>query len=409
MILTVLMNILCTMGLPSVDESLTNLLNAMNQMPASLGSTAGIAKMIGCGIALGVGSYEAWMMMLGRRGIDVMKILRIIILSFCITFSTGICEGLKSMGTGLESSARTALASKQAEVAMLEQQVADAQKNYLTRLRAVQDSCEKASKVAAIGEDPGVFDEILWDVQNLGANVENWLKRSAVMAETKISEWINDVIRFLGQLIFQMTYYGMFIAQRCFLAMMEVFAPLMFALSLAPPWKSAWSQWMSKFISISLWGWGIYTVMLYVDYILTYNLEADLHAYDELCRGTANTWEEIGALGLQGIGSNCMYAMGMLAGAFVLRMVPEVCSWLIPGGVSSGIGQAAGGVVASGAMMAGGASRSVAGTTWNTVTGQNTVGKLGWSEVGTVAKDIGSIGVAAGKRLQHPEIGPKNS
>lgn len=409
MILTVLMNILCTMGLPSVDESLTNLLNAMNQMPASLGSTAGIAKMIGCGIALGVGSYEAWMMMLGRRGIDVMKILRIIILSFCITFSTGICEGLKSMGTGLESSARTALASKQAEVAMLEQQVADAQKNYLTRLRAVQDSCEKASKVAAIGEDPGVFDEILWDVQNLGANVENWLKRSAVMAETKISEWINDVIRFLGQLIFQMTYYGMFIAQRCFLAMMAVFAPLMFALSLAPPWKSAWSQWMSKFISISLWGWGIYTVMLYVDYILTYNLEADLHAYDELCRGTANTWEEIGALGLQGIGSNCMYAMGMLAGAFVLRMVPEVCSWLIPGGVSSGIGQAAGGVVASGAMMAGGASRSVAGTTWNTVTGQNTVGKLGWSEVGTVAKDIGSIGVAAGKRLQHPEIGPKNS
>lgn len=409
MILTVLMNILCTMGLPSVDESLTNLLNAMNQMPASLGSTAGIAKMIGCGIALGVGSYEAWMMMLGRRGIDVMKILRIIILSFCITFSTGICEGLKSMGTGLESSARTALASKQAEVAMLEQQVADAQKNYLTRLRAVQDSCEKASKVAAIGEDPGVFDEILWDVQNLGANVENWLKRSAVMAETKISEWINDVIRFLGQLIFQMTYYGMFIAQRCFLAMMAVFAPLMFALSLAPPWKSAWSQWMSKFISISLWGWGIYTVMLYVDYILTYNLEADLHAYDELCRGTANTWEEIGALGLQGIGSNCMYAMGMLAGAFVLRMVPEVCSWLIPGGVSSGIGQAAGGVVASGAMMAGGASKSVAGTTWNTVTGQNTVGKLGWSEVGTVAKDIGSIGVAAGKRLQHPEIGPKNS
>ena len=104
-----------------------------------------------------------------------------------------------------------------------------------------------------------------------------------------------------------------------------------------------------------------------------------------------------------------MYAMGMLAGAFVLRMVPEVCSWLIPGGVSSGIGQAAGGVVASGAMMAGGASKSVAGTTWNTVTGQNTVGKLGWSEVGTVAKDIGSIGVAAGKRLQHPEIGPKNS
>lgn len=371
------------MGLPSVDESLANLLEAMNQMPRSLGSTAGIAKMIGCGIALGVGSYEAWMMMLGRRGIDVMKILRIIILSFCITFSTGICETLKSMGTGLETSARTSLASKQAEVAMLEQQVSDAQKNYLTRLRAVQDSCENANRVAAIGEDPGVFDEIVWNVRNLGTNIENWLKRSAVMAETKISEWINDVIRFLGQLIFQMTYYGMFIAQRCFLAMMSVFAPLMFALSLAPPWRSAWSQWMSKFISISLWGWGIYTVMLYVDYILIYNLRADLTAYESLCTGTANTWEQVGALGLQGIGSNCMYAMGMLAGAFVLRMVPEVCSWLIPGGVSSGIGQAAGGVVASGAMTAGGIAVA-------TATGQNTAGKLVYGEVGTVLKDAGN-------------------
>jgi hypothetical protein len=38
---------------------------------------------------------------------------------------------------------------------------------------------------------------------------------------------------------------------------------------------------------------------------------------------------------LQGIGSNCMYAMGMLVGAYVIRFVPEVASWLIPGSVSS--------------------------------------------------------------------------
>ena len=72
MILTMLLDILCTMGLPSVDDSLQRLLNAMHSFPAELGSTEGIARLVGCGIALGVGSYEAWMMMLGRRGIDVM-------------------------------------------------------------------------------------------------------------------------------------------------------------------------------------------------------------------------------------------------------------------------------------------------------------------------------------------------
>lgn len=409
MILTMLLDILCTMGLPSVDDSLQRLLNAMQTFPRELGDTQSIAKLVGCGIALGVGSYEAWMMMLGRRGIDVMKILRIIILSICITSSGTICSAIKAPGESMEESAHQSLDATQTLVKQKEEQVAQLQKRYLDRLTFVQDSIYKAKEVAAIGEDAGTFRKILYNVQNLGATIDNLTKKAAVVAESKITEWINDVIRFIGQLIFQMAYYGMFVAQRCFMAMMQAFAPLMFALSLAPPWKSAWSQWMSKFISISLWGWGIYTVMLYVDYILMYNLDADIEAYTSLINGTDNSWGQIGALGLQGIGSNCMYAMGMLAGAFVLRMVPEVCSWLIPGGVSSGIGQAAGGVVASGAMMAGGASKSVARTTWNTVTGQNTVGKLGWSEVGTVAKDIGSIGVAAGKRLQHPEIGPKNS
>ena len=71
-------------------------------------------------------------------------------------------------------------------------------------------------------------------------------------------------------------------------------------------------------------------------------------AYDHLLQGSVNSWSQIGALGLQGIGSNCMYAMGMMVGAYIIRFVPEVCSWLIPGGVSSGAGSSAG----AGAVMA---------------------------------------------------------
>lgn len=77
-----------------------------------------------------------------------------------------------------------------------------------------------------------------------------------------------------------------------------------------------------------------------------YNLLEDIKAYDTLLKGQVNSWQNIGALGLQGIGSNCMYAMGMLVGAYVIRFVPEVASWLIPGGVSSSAGSVAGSVVA---------------------------------------------------------------
>ena len=94
-----------------------------------------------------------------------------------------------------------------------------------------------------------------------------------------------------------------------------------------------------------------------------YNLQEDLVAYNHLLHGTVNSWEQIGALGLQGIGSNCMYAMGMLAGAYIIRFVPEVASWLIPGGISSGAESPAGSVAMGAATMAGSAVGSAVGTT----------------------------------------------
>ena len=64
--------------------------------------------------------------------------------------------------------------------------------------------------------------------------------------------------------------------------------------------------------------------LYYIDFILMYNLLEDIKAYDTLLKGQVDSWQNIGALGLQGIGSNCMYAMGMLVGAYVIRFVPEV-------------------------------------------------------------------------------------
>ncbi len=360
-----LLSILCTMGLPAIDESLDRLLVAMEAFPnvAILGNTIGFARVLGLLLALYVGSYECWMMMLGRRGMDVMKLLRIIGISMCISSSSWICSALQVPGKSLESTTKAMAMAKNREVAALELKVAQKQGEYLERLRAVQDSISTAKQIAEIGEDANWWDKLIYNVENLGTTINNYAQRAAVAAETKVSEWINDVIRFVGELIFQMSYYGILVAQRIFIAIMIVFCPIMFALSLAPPWNSAWSQWMSKFLSLTLWGFVTYMCLYYIDFILMYNLQEDLVAYNHLLHGTVNSWEQIGALGLQGIGSNCMYAMGMLVGAYIIRFVPEVASWLIPGGISSGAASPAGSVAMGAATMAGSAVGSAVGTT----------------------------------------------
>ncbi len=340
-----LLGILCTMGLPAIDDSLDKLLVAMETFPnvAVLGDAVGLARIIGLCLALCVGSYECWMMMLGRRGMDVMKLLRIVGISICISSSSWICSALQTPGKGLEAATKAMAQAKNKEVAAFELKVAEKQSEYLDRLRAVQDSISTAQQVAAIGEDANWWDKLIYNVENLGTTINNYAQRATVAAETKVSEIINDIIRFIGELIFQMSYYGILVAQRIFLAIMMIFCPIMFALSLAPPWNSAWSQWMSKYLSLSLWGFVTYMCLYYIDFILLYNLQQDMTAYQHLLHGSVNSWSQIGALGIQGIGSNCMYAMGMLVGAYIVRFVPEVCSWLIPGGISSGVAASSGG------------------------------------------------------------------
>ena len=372
-----LLSILCTMGLPAIDQSLDKLLVAMEAFPnvAILGDTISFARMLGLVLALCIGSYECWMMMLGRRGMDVMKLLRIIGISMCISSSSWICSALQVPGKSLEATTKAMAMAKNKEVAALELKVAQKQGEYLERLRAVQDSISTAKQIAEIGEDANWWDKLVYNVENLGETINNYAQRAAVAAETKVSEWINDVIRFVGELIFQMSYYGILVAQRIFIAIMVVFCPIMFALSLAPPWNSAWSQWMSKFLSLTLWGFVTYMCLYYIDFILMYNLQEDLVAYNHLLHGTVNSWEQIGALGLQGIGSNCMYAMGMLVGAYIIRFVPEVASWLIPGGVSSGAGATSGAAAVSTAAMAGSAAGSVVGVVAGS--GSSVAGTLG--------------------------------
>lgn len=372
--LSIFIDQLLTMGLPLIDQSLEKLLTALRSSPTNglYHNMVSYARGLGTLLALCVGSYECWMMMLGRRGMDVMKMLRIVGLAICIQCSSFICDALMVPGMALEESTMMMAKNENQKVATLEREVAKKQQEYVDSLRSQQakQAEQKAAQDAAT--EDGLLDKIKHGIDNIGISLQNFAKQSSVLVETKISEWANDIIRFIGEVIFQMTYYGILMGQRIFLSILRIFCPVMFALSIVPPWRNAWSQWISKFLTISLWGFVVYLVVYYVDYLLVYNLTNDRTAYIALLNN-ANSWNNIGALGMQAIGTTCMYVVGLLAGAKILSMVPEVCSWLIPGGVASGLGGAASGVAGgavsktintttTAAMMAVPVAGSVAGT-----------------------------------------------
>ena len=136
-------------------------------------------------------------------------------------------------------------------------------------------------------------------------------------------------------------------------------------------------------------------------------------------RSNIGSWDSIGALGMQGIGSTCMYFVGMCIGAVLLKSVPEVCSWLIPGGVSSSTAGSTGSSMISTAVQTGATTSAIAGLAGGTVRGAGrsassiaaTVGAAhqahnqGHSFIGSVAQGVvatNNIGKAftAGSKAQ---------
>ena len=125
------------MGLPTINENLEALLKAMAEHPANVGLGVILtwAKIIGLCIALGVGANECFQMMLGRRGIDVMKILHIIIISMCITFAGSIASMASAPGKVLADLAQTQANSQNDRVKEKEAEVAAKQEEYIKQVR----------------------------------------------------------------------------------------------------------------------------------------------------------------------------------------------------------------------------------------------------------------------------------
>ena len=339
-------------GLGMIDENLEKLLDEMKNVPISL-SLIGTARSIALCIALGVGAYETWMMMLGRRGMDVMKILRIIIISLCITYSNSLAAALRAPGDNLKVEAQAVHHTTYAQVLAEEQRCAGLQEKYVKKIQEAVDSArskERGSEFLSFSGAQDVIETIETGGINkvadfIGNEINSWIKQGAVAMESYIIEAVCFLIRFLGEVVFQMMYYGLLVVQQIALYLLTAFMPIAFAMSLAPPYKSAWSQFISKFLTISLWGFVIYIAMFFVDHILLFYIGLDIKGYEELTgKSHDGSWANVASLGIQGIGQTCQYVIGMLLGAKVLSMVPDMASWLIPGGVSSSAGSAMSGV-----------------------------------------------------------------
>lgn len=356
-----IVDLFLTMGVEPIERHLHLVINEVDRFNfIGLYEIRRFAQVLGCALALCMSSYEGYMMILGRRSIDVLRIARIIGFSLCITQTNLIANTCGLIGNALATSSYNQMVLKNDEVRAKLVVCSNKQKEYSDSLHATIDTLTNRQIQKMIGEyynDGGdLIDDIIFSIKSAFAQAEGEIKKMVVSLETLASEFLNEGFRFIGEVVFEVTFFGIILASKFMMRVLVAFCPIAFALSIIPPWASAWSSWISKYVSISLWPFLCYSCVTFVNFILLFEIGTDLAAYDTLLGKnplTAGTWQGIFMLGVQNVGATCRYVIALILGAILLKFVPEIASWLIPGGASSSIGSAVGGMVSSATMMGG--------------------------------------------------------
>lgn len=320
--------------------------------PKFLINFTSVARSLGAALCLCVAGAECFPMILGRKGMNILAIIRVAIVALCITFSPAICSGLKTPTKAMKEVAQSVCESKFAGVSVLENKVIYASWKYTEAVYGGFSEAEVSNNQVQ-KTDNGIMDtlkEIGADITEALTYVKNLCMKSFLLQEIVIVNFIIKIVRYIGLVIFQVSVFSVILGSICFSALLQMWAPIAFALSLVPAFKNAWSQWLSKFVSVNLWGFVAYFTMSYVTLILEYALGKDLAVYESLLANQVdkNILEMAGGIAGQAIGTTCTYIVGCLCGAALIAKTPEVASWLVPGGISSGFeGGAAGNKIAS--------------------------------------------------------------
>lgn len=373
------------LGWEWIDNALQKTLTLINDIPSDLYGTVAMGRALAAVIALLVLAAETYLMMLGRKGMDVMKILRVAIIAIAITNSGAIAGGIRHIfigdgsGTdGIEGSFKKNLEAQEKQITELQIQIFDKRTKMNEAIDEKRYELEKAKWTAIFGDNKvsgAVASGSTFAENTINDLLANTIGLNQRVQSTLLGGALKRVATWVGETIFQVFYYGVLVGQRIFLAIMTIFLPFVLALSLAPMYKNAWSQWLSKYVSLCLWGIVLYITMYYINILIIECLNSDLKDIDTTINNAAESgkpWANLKAMWDDNFNSmsNCLsIVVAYLIGAYIIRQVPEICGWVVPGGVSShwghtvgGVGQAATMFVAAktvqaaGAVMTGGTS-----------------------------------------------------
>ena len=315
------------------------------------------AKVIAGFLCLAHFAGKAYNYMLGEETWKIMPLLRPFALLLVIMFWGGYCDLVRWPAAQLEGTAYAQIYAKNQEIGQLAserwEQIDILTGRIYTKAAMVDnamDSWQNEDFLQALISSMSVTDYNELSQKLIAGG--SWVFKAFLWGFTLIIEK-------LGLIFLQFSIVLIIMMQTLFMSILYIIGPLSFGFSVLGVWRSSWSAWTARYLSVTFYSVILFVALSVIYTILGYTLEREIQYLTDLVAKTEDPlkdWDEFYEYAGAMTGQACMFVVCIMAACGATMYVPVCSSWIIE---TSGTAPAATGVTAGVGIVTMGASSVV--------------------------------------------------
>ena len=313
-----------------LDRELMRMLEGITQNVSELfGSFIGIATILAGMFALIYLGIESYKMMLGEKQIEVSTLLRPFMIGFVIMLWVPFINLLDVPCDALTDAAREMFENRLGEIDDAHRNRASIQDSITMRIVENSVNASQANEIST--------DE---EIHRMGIRLDGLINAVAGLQTYivgKIRQIAFNILESIIIMLWKAAVYLILFLRLMFKSVLAIVGPISFAFSLLPSWRDAWSSWVSRYITVNLYGFLAYIELALSTAIIQYNIEDDIDVLQSV-----NADEDAFALfTIFQSGYHNGLLPALVVSAIGLLLVPKVAEWIIPSSGTSGAASSA--------------------------------------------------------------------
>lgn len=288
-------------------------------------------------------AIKAYGMISGDRRLEVMPLLRPFGLVMVILWWPAFTRVVAYPGELIENRTEQLFEGSQNEINDLRIQRAKLMVDVADELFKIQAQTEVA-KIQADSWYENAWESVKSSVKEGFAEVWNPVVEMRNRLQVGLQLLASSLLETLAIWLLRISVYVIFVVQIIFSTILIILGPFSVAVSILPAFERSFSEWIARFISVSLYSGIAYLVMYVASLFQHYAMEAEITRYQELLAGDGESIEKLGWFAANGVLSFGMVIGTFLIGAITMFTIPSISTWIVStSGVSSAASAMGGG------------------------------------------------------------------